>query len=104
VVRRGVYAPLTLSGDILVSGIVASDYVDLLELPMMPLLWDQHTLAHVLFGPQRIFCYYWIDTCQLEIYLNGYGPLAYCIVEFSNFIKTYSRRIFDASLMYYLPF
>jgi Hint module len=80
VIRRGVYAPLTQSGDILVNGILASNYVDLLELPSMILLPDQHTLAHIFFYPQRMFCHSFFEICKKEIYIHGYGPLSYLLV------------------------
>jgi Hint module len=86
VIRRGVYAPLTQSGDIQVNGILASNYVDLLELPSMILLPDQHTLAHILFYPQRIFCRVFLDICKKEIYIHGYGPLSYLLVSGSSFL------------------
>lgn len=53
IVRRGVYAPLTHSGDINVSGVLASNYVDVLNND--PILWNQHILGHVMFFRQRPF-------------------------------------------------
>jgi Hint module len=89
VIRRGVYAPLTQSGDIRVNGIVASNYVDLLEFPSMTFLPDQHTLAHVLFYHQRLFCYSFIELCKKEIYIHGYSPLAYLLVGGSAFLHNF---------------
>jgi Hint module len=87
VVRRGVYAPLTQSGDMRVNGLVTSNYVTLLELPST-ILWDQHVVAHQLFLPQRIFCSMRIEFCQQEMYFHGYGPLAYLIIGSSSFLQT----------------
>jgi Hint module len=87
VLSQGVYAPLTQSGDIRINGIVASNYVDLLKLPSTMLLPDQHTLAHVLFYPQRMFYRPFLEFCKKEIYIHGYGPLAYLLVGGSSFLK-----------------
>jgi Hint module len=84
VTRRGVYAPLTQSGEIVVSGIRASNYIQVLD---VPLVWDQHVYAHALFGPQRWFCYYFLTTCQKETYLNGYGWLAYVTVGIGSSVN-----------------
>jgi phosphate-selective porin len=50
VTRRGVYAPLTQSGDIVVSGVRAPNYVNVVV--DRSLMWDQHTTAHTLLFPQ----------------------------------------------------
>jgi Hint module len=71
VTRRGVYAPLTQSGEILVNGFVASNYVKQLDLPTL-LSFDQHVFVHMLFHPQRLFCHYLIEVCKREIYWNGF--------------------------------
>jgi Hint module len=76
--RRGVYTPLTQSGDIIVNGIRSSNYINVLN---HNLLWDQHILGHSIIFPQRLFCKYFIDICQKETYTDGYGFLAYYIVH-----------------------
>jgi Hint module len=83
VVRRGVYAPLTQSGEIIVSGILSSNYVNLLDLAMVQ---DQHTIGHLLFTSQRFFCRYFIATCKNERYVDGYGLLAYLLVTSTTLI------------------
>jgi Hint module len=49
--RRGVYSPLSPSGDIVVSGIHASNYVNVLHRSNW-FLWDEHTLGHTYQYPQ----------------------------------------------------
>jgi Hint module len=100
VIRRGVYAPLTFTGKVLVNGIVASNYVTLLHVeqpimttavPTTSMMWDQHDLGHLLFGLQRIFCSYFVDTCHKEIYISGYGILAYLMVTGSSILNQFQN-------------
>lgn len=77
ILRRGLYAPLTMSGDVAVSGIRASNYVDVLDYSGW---YDQHVVGHAVFGPRRIFCSYFMNTCKQETYINGFGPWSHVIV------------------------
>jgi Hint module len=99
VVRRGVYAPLTQSGDIMVSGILTSNYVDLFHGNFPTLLlqrgWDQQILAHILFHPQRYVCSHHLAICKNEMYINGYGILAYVIITSSGVIETLQSLTFS---------
>jgi len=55
--RRGVYAPLTLTGDIIVSGVAASNFVALPGTFQKYMSFDsQHWLQHVAFMPYRFYC------------------------------------------------
>jgi Hint module len=86
VVRHGVYAPLTQSGNINVNELLASNYVDVLDYNV---LWNQHILGHIMFSPQRLLCFYFIQTCKNEIYINGYGILAYVLVILGWFMNKF---------------
>jgi len=62
--RRGVYAPITESGTIVVSGIYASTYFEFFDLPTtMP---QQQSLAHYFFAPHRLMCHYDFQLCRNE--------------------------------------
>lgn len=78
VVRQGLFAPLTMTGDIVVSGILASNYVDILN---GVYVYDLHQLAHAVFLPQRLFCNYFLESCKNETYHEGYGYFAYFLVR-----------------------
>jgi Hint module len=82
--RRGVYAPLTQSGEIMVNGIRASNYINVLD---FSILWDQHVYAHAFFFPQRLFCRYFLDTCTNETYVNGYGLLTYITIGIGTIVN-----------------
>jgi Hint module len=104
VIRHGVYAPLTQSGDILINCILASNYVDLISLPSMILLPDQHTLAYILFFPQRMFCRSFLELCKKEIYVHGYGQLAYLLLGGSSFINIMMPSVVDPTLIFWFFF
>jgi Hint module len=66
--RRGLYAPLTEAGTIVVSGVQASSYVALLKLPATL----QHHSYHIAMGPLRLLCRYDFEYwCAGESYTDG---------------------------------
>jgi Hint module len=83
IIQKGVYTPLTQSGDIVVNGIVASNYVDVLHWNHPLVISMQHTMGHMIMSPQRCFCHYYIAICQKERYIQGYSYWAYLIVSVS---------------------
>jgi Hint module len=100
--RRGVYAPLTYSGDIVVSGVRASNYVHVLDLNGS--VWDHHTIAHILFFPQRLFCTFFLDTCKKETYTEGgYGWFAYFIVNIGSSVNDHGGWAFLFLLLLSMP-
>jgi Hint module len=84
--RYGVYSPLTQSGDMMVSGIHVSNYVDIITNNNIN-DWNQHVLGHAMFFPQRLYCSMYINRCQNEKYIQGYGILAYVIVRIGSMIN-----------------
>jgi Trypsin/Hint module len=81
VTRNGFYAPLTQSGDLIVNGIRASNYVQLFSKTDVIGWYHQNTIGEALFFPQRIFCRYFMSSCQNELYINGFGITAYMVVR-----------------------
>lgn len=89
--RNGIYAPLTQSGDLLVSGIHVSNHIDILDTTNHMMIWNPHVVGHALFLPQRLFCRCYIDACaKIATYNNdGYGMIAYMIVSMGRIINRY---------------
>ena len=88
IAERGVFAPLTKSGDIIVSGIRTSNYVNILHGTGNDHFgWDQHILGHAFYFPQRLFCSYFIDVCKKEKYTNGFGFWSSIIVQGGSILK-----------------
>jgi len=76
--RKGVYAPLTMKGTIVVSGVVASCYPTLQpNAETLQFLsgrvktpFSMHLLSHVALSPRRWLCYFQWDSCQNEAYTS----------------------------------
>jgi V8-like Glu-specific endopeptidase len=85
--RHGIYAPLTFSGDIIVSGVLASNHVDLLDHPLV--YWNQHLLGQVVWYPRRLFCQFFLHVCMNESYDpdTGYSTYASWIVWFCSILN-----------------
>jgi hypothetical protein len=66
--RRGVYAPVTYSGNLLVSGVLVSSYVAVLDDVSGP---AQHLASHVITGLHRMVCHFHFDVCMNETYKDG---------------------------------
>jgi hypothetical protein len=62
--RRGLYAPVTESGDIMVSGVRASSYVALID--VAPTF--QAFATHALMTPRRLACSVRFSSCENEEY------------------------------------
>jgi len=68
--RRGVYAPVTESGNIVVSGVITSSSAAVL--PYAPI--DQHFGAHAFFALRRLICTYNFGICKNEKYTEHGFP------------------------------
>jgi hypothetical protein len=68
VTRRGVYAPFTESGEIVVSGFLASSYAAVHSYTPI----NEHTEAHAFFAFRRLVCAFDFAICENENYTNGY--------------------------------
>jgi len=77
--RKGVYAPVTESGDLIVSGVRASSYYAFLDgVPSNA----QHTLTHLFFAPHRLLCSnYDFGLCESEMHTDGYTNWAYWAIR-----------------------
>jgi Hint module len=78
--RKGLYAPLTQSGDMIVNGMRVSNYIQLFSKTDVIGWYHQNNIGEVLFFPQRLFCHDFMSSCQREIYINGFGITAYLVV------------------------
>lgn len=77
--RRGVYAPLTESGDILVNGVLASCYAAVHSHTPV----NQHWEAHAFFSLHRLVCAVNFRVCQSETYTNGYPDWMSPMIHFA---------------------
>lgn len=98
VTRRGAYAPITLTGNIVVSNVLASNYISMIELKeddndMKKWMFDhQHWVYHMFIAPRRILCSFGMEYCKNtnEIYEKDTGiatwasPLIRFVGEWGN--------------------
>jgi Hint module len=75
VTRHGIYAPLTFSGDMIVSGALVSNHVNILDHPSN--MWNQHLLGQVAWYPRRLFCRLFMDVCMKETHHIDSGHSIY---------------------------
>jgi Hint module len=106
VIRRGMYAPFTPCGTILVNGVVASTYVSFEDSPVLtfgsfetPLSYQW--LAHSFLLPHRIWCYY-LGSCTRSQYDDA-GYSAWIDKPFQVALWFKEQPTFLAMLMF-LPF
>ena len=72
--RRGLYAPFTEDGTIVVDGLVASNYVVLPpSFQAVATFEEQHMLQHIAYAPYRVFCALASDACAKETYDKDTG-------------------------------
>jgi hypothetical protein len=55
-----------------------------------------------MFYPQRRFCHSFLEVvCEKEIYIRGYGPIAYLLVRGSSFINQMMSDAIDLALNFW---
>ena len=99
--RRGLYAPFTESSDLLVSGVLASNYVAILDQKTVPY---QHALAHAVVAPTRIVCSITPEFCQSESHENGISSLYWPIVQAADRLGAMNSWIQLVVSVLVLPF
>jgi len=94
--RRGVYAPVTETGDIVVSGVLASSYAAVHDYTPI----NQHAEAHAFFAFRRLVCAFNFEICETETYTNdGFPDWLSFIVHFALSTKQNPFAQFFASVV-----
>lgn len=85
--RRGLYAPTTESGNIVVSGLQCSSYVALLHIP--PGL--QRIATHAMMAPLRMVCSVDFGICENETYddATGFSHWTFWVVKMALWLMEY---------------
>jgi hypothetical protein len=99
--RRGLYAPVTMSGKILVSGVLASSYVAIVD-GLSPRV--QHAGAHSFTVLHRMVCWMNFDICRKESYVDGISNFIYYGVELLKTINTLNLLYQLAVATFIFPF
>ena len=106
--RHGAYAPFTVTGDIMVNGVIASNYIALPAAFQKSASFDlQHWIQHAAYAPYRLFC--GVFGCEDETYDDVTGlskavkmwlPVLY-LVEHSTAVGSMTHLLL-AALGYYV--
>lgn len=92
--RRGLFAPLTESGEIEVSGVRASNYISLLDL--YPTLQVQ--IYHNILAPLRVVCRL-TPFCQQEQYPNGYSNRIEWLIHLAELFAIHTSSTMQLALV-----
>lgn len=87
--RRGVYAPLTETGELVVSGASASSYVVFFD--YSPRL--QHWVSHAIGSPFRLVCAFNFGICKNETYSEGLSNYYVAFIKLANKISLYPKTV-----------
>jgi len=99
--RRGIYAPLTESGSIIVNGFRVSPYAAPLD--YAPFI--QHYASHAAWSPLRVVCMMNFGICENETYTNGFSDFIFRAVPFVEHIALhYNKHVQFALTMVAAPF
>jgi len=90
--RTGLYAPITYSGDIMVSEVLASSYVSFLD----EIHLDENMMTHMFFAPHRLACSINFSWCEKETYskdgYSNWSNWAIKIMEVSYFLPAFVQN------------
>jgi len=99
--RRGMYTPVTESGDIVVSGVLASSYAAVLSHTPA----NQHFGAHAFFSVRRLVCAFDFEICENETYTNGYPDwLPMSTIHFFMSTEKFHPAVQVIATLAFLPF
>lgn len=81
--RKGAYAPVTESGDVVVAGVLASSFVAILD--HSPI--NQHFIVHAFLSPLRLMCSLDFGVCENETYTDGYSNWIYLMMKVAQAVN-----------------
>lgn len=98
--RLGLYAPFTESGDIIVSGILASSYIQVLDHSLV----DQHFASHAALAPRRLVCAFDFAICENEKYTDGISNFVFSLAKVAERIQARSAVVQVVVSLVVFPF
>jgi hypothetical protein len=98
--RRGVYAPVTFAGTLIVSGVLVSSYVATFDL-LSPFM--QHWVSHNILSLHRMVWSIHADLCVRETYSDGISNFIYSAVRVAKVVNTTCTWIHVAFWILSLP-
>mmetsp|Transcript_13699 Transcript_13699/g.20864 ORF Transcript_13699/g.20864 Transcript_13699/m.20864 type:complete len:431 (-) Transcript_13699:129-1421(-) len=97
-VSSGLFAPLTLSGTLVVNGIVASSFIALMTEETF--LWNHwHWLSHAFELPHRLVCHNLGNKCLSETYKQGISNWMYHPMKMAQWVLQRSSPLMQTVLL-----
>ena len=100
VTSRGAFAPFTKTGTIVVSDIVASNYISLLDETPVSMQW----MAHAFNAPHRMVCALSFEICENETYTNGISNWVYNPFQFGLWLAQQNAAVKFSVCMAFIVF
>jgi hypothetical protein len=100
VTRRGAFAPFTKTGTIVVSGIVASNYISLMDESPVSMQW----MAHAFNAPHRMICALSFEICENESYTNGISDWVYDPLRLGRWLAQQNAAVKFSACMAFIVF
>ena len=85
----GSFAPFTKTGTIVVSDVLASNYVSLMDKSPVSMQW----MAHAFNAPHRIVCALSFEICENETYTNGISNWVYAPLRIVQWVAQQNTAI-----------
>jgi len=102
--RKGAYAPFTMSGDIVVSGVLASNYVSMMANDDYESGSLMHWIAHVFKAPHRVLCSLDFNICENEKYTHGISTWIYSSYHVARWMVIHQQCISISSVALFVFF
>lgn len=100
--RKGLFAPLTHSGDLMVNGVKVSNYVNIGNFSSVN---DWHYTSHMVMSPIRLFCHLTPTCCKSETHDSfGYSTASKYIIRLAQFVGTSSPWVCKSLILVLYPF
>ena len=98
VTRRGAFAPFTKTGTIVVSDILASNYVTLMDESPVSMQW----MSHAFNAPHRMVCALNFEICENETYTNGISNWVYDPLRLGRWIAQQNAAVKFSTCMAFI--
>lgn len=98
--RKGVYAPITMSGKVVVNGALCSSYIAILD--SVPASF-QNLASHAILSFRRLVCSWDVTSCKNETYKNGISNTVLPFFAISVMLRQQNAIVQMGAMLVFLP-